>query len=202
MTEFNRRKIRNGVQQWALSILNNPDVIYLDTETSDLPIKDNYDPVEVIQLGIIDNYENVLLDVLTRPTRPLSLEASRINKLNWNHVRNSPLYFKDILPIVYKLLDNKHIMAYNVEFDIGSIKHEFYRGGYRVPNFSYECAMLKYAKFNGIWDSRRDDWKWQKMPNLLGLDAHTAINDARLVKALIEFMANFNEDNDELNLNF
>ncbi|MDX1373531.1 MAG: 3'-5' exonuclease, partial [Nitrososphaeraceae archaeon] len=172
-------------KEWAQSIINNPDIYYLDIETNTLPKKD--EAVDIIQLGITDNNENIIINTLLRSKNPIDPKAEATHHIGWNDCRSSTLYFQDLLPILYEIFKHKHIICYNAEFDIGQIEKNIIALGYQPPKINYDCAMLYYAAYCGLWDEKRSQWKWQKLPNFSDGSSHISINDTISTKRLIEF---------------
>lgn len=65
------------------------------------------------------------------------------------------------------------------------------------PNVSaISCAMDKYSEWCGEWNSKRDGFKWQRLPNFTGLSSHDAFNDCQnTLKVLQKMSGVFNEEN-------
>jgi hypothetical protein len=56
------------------------------------------------------------------------------------------------------------------------------------------CAMDKYSEWSGEWNTKRDGFKWQRLPNFLGIDTHDAQNDClNTLKAMQKMAGLFNE---------
>jgi hypothetical protein len=49
--------------------------------------------------------------------------------------------------------------------------------------------MEEYAKWNGIWDSRKEDYKWMRLPKLSYGKAHDALTDCASTLELMKLMA-------------
>ncbi len=201
INNYDRDKARAYSKAWASSIINNPDVYYLDIETNTLP-KDDNDAVDIIQIGIIDNYENVIFDSLLKCDNPISPLASKVHGIEWHHSRSSVFNFHYILPFLDLVFKEKHVVCYNAGFDINQIKLNYLSLRHKPPNILYDCAMLYYAQYCGMWSNRKNSWKWQKLPNFSDGKAHTSVSDSISTKRLVEFMANDKPMETDIDLNF
>jgi hypothetical protein len=66
--------------------------------------------------------------------------------------------------------------------------------------------MDPYAQWCGEWSDKKEDFQWQKLPNLSGLPAHDAYSDCVSTLKVMEMMAK-NADKmditaDEISLDF
>jgi len=68
------------------------------------------------------------------------------------------------------------------------------------------CAMDKYSEWCGEWNSKRDGFKWQRLPNFLGIESHDAFNDClNTLKAMQKMGGEFKEQDlteDMIDLDF
>ena len=66
--------------------------------------------------------------------------------------------------------------------------------------------MDHYARWCGEWSEKKEDFKWQKLPNLSGLPAHDAYSDCVSTIKVMEMMAKnvdkMEIDADSIDLNF
>jgi hypothetical protein len=66
--------------------------------------------------------------------------------------------------------------------------------------------MDKYSEWSGEWNHKRDGFKWQRLPNFIGEEAHDAGTDCRnALKAIQKMAGDFNEEDltaDQIDLNF
>lgn len=185
--------------EWAQSVIDNPNVLYLDLETSGLPTDE--DPrVDIVELAMIDHNGIPWADIKFKSAGGMSKEASQVTGFYDEDLKDCP-YFKDFLPILSRLLRDKLIICYNAGFDVEQIKLNFEHYGVQCPKFDYGCAMLAYAKYLGHWSLRKKDWKWHKLPLLVTGDAHQAMTDVKSTQHLVSFIAGvvtFCEDEDDL----
>ena len=57
--------------------------------------------------------------------------------------------------------------------------------GGRAPHEQGGCAMIAYSRFVGEWDSRKNDYRFQRLPS----GDHSAAGDCRATLRLIQLMA-------------
>jgi DNA polymerase III epsilon subunit-like protein len=116
--------------------------------------------------------------------------------------------FGEIAYIVEGFIYNKTVVAYNADFDFALLATEFARLHHPRPQVSsVQCAMDRYSAWNGEWSAKKNDFKWQKLPNLSGRLSHDALVDCENLHLLIQKMATGKEDesnitSDEININF
>jgi hypothetical protein len=55
--------------------------------------------------------------------------------------------------------------------------------------------MDRYSEWCGEWNIKRDAFKWQRLPNFLGIETHDAFNDCQNTLKVMQKMAGvFNEE--------
>jgi hypothetical protein len=66
--------------------------------------------------------------------------------------------------------------------------------------------MDKYSEYAGEWNTKRDGFKWQRLPNFLGEESHDAYNDCKnALKAMQKMAGEFKEEDltcDMIDLDF
>jgi hypothetical protein len=66
--------------------------------------------------------------------------------------------------------------------------------------------MDRYSEWCGEWSTKKNGFKWQKLPNFLGIDTHDALNDCLNTLRTMEKMAGlFDEESlsaSDIDLNF
>ena len=124
---------RKLAQEWARKVLNDPDTIILDLETTNLMTGvDPYAPdtwkrqranvPEIAQIGMVDSNLNSV-DIHLRTNKPLGKEAAQIMGVEDRYstygykAKNLP-DFDEYYEKLNKLLDGKRVIAFNGRFDL------------------------------------------------------------------------------------
>ena len=172
----------------------NPNTVFLDLETTGLPSKDP--ETEAVQICILNLYDKVLFTGLINPQRTIPEEVSAIHGITNAMVETAPT-FPEYAPFLLKVLKNKNVICHNADFDIALLFSLFKKYGFPKPEVSAtHCSMDNYSAWDGTWNHKKDGFKWQKLPNLLGLEAHNAINDCRNTRQLLIRMSGALEEPD------
>lgn len=166
--------------------------IFLDTETTALD-------GQVCDLAIVDASGAVLLNTLVKPTVPISPAAQVIHHITNEMVADAPA-LADLLPDLNRICADRHIVAYNAEFDRAIMRNSAEHNGLVVDHhlawevWPWHCAMLLYAQYDGTLGRR--GYKWWKQCEAaahLGLsvpdDLHRALADADLTRRLLTAIA-------------
>jgi len=180
---------RESIQQACLLLGTNP--LYLDTETTGL-----HQSAEVIEIGVIDDQENVLIDSLVKPRGKIDPAAGRIHGITSKMLADAPAWDQVWSQVEAVLLDRR-IGVYNVEFDLRLLKqsHNRYWLRWTLPDSSFFDIMKMYAHYYGDWDPYHRTFRYQSL-ELAGRqcgirlpNAHRAIDDCLLTRALLHHMA-------------
>lgn len=176
---------------WARRILQEPDVIFLDTETTGLD-----DGAEVVDIAIIDRNGDVLLDTLVRPSDMIPSAATDIHGIDDPAVADAPTW-DSVYPLVGRILDRHGpVVVYNAEFDQRVLSRMNRVNG--LPDFDvdWHCAMKRFAEFAGEWHPRHETWRWHKLEVALQMTGrpapsvrHRALADADSCRQIVEAMA-------------
>lgn len=164
--------------------------IYLDTETTGLNRSD-----EIVEVGIIDESEQIVFESYVRPSQPIPPGAQAVHGISNEDVKDSPTW-PELWPQLRPVLLDKLIAVYNAEFDMKMLRQSHER--YKLPwkdNIKAVCIMQLYAQYKGEWDSNRRSYRYHSLdkagkeckidiPN-----AHRASTDALLARALLHYMA-------------
>jgi hypothetical protein len=60
------------------------------------------------------------------------------------------------------------------------------------------CAMDNFSQWCGEWSDKKSGFKWQRLPNFLGIETHDAFNDCQnTLKTMQKMAGDFKEE--ELN---
>jgi hypothetical protein len=105
------------------------------------------------------------------------------------------------------VLKEKHVVAFNAEFDWVLLLHMFKKYDIARPEIAgISCAMDRYSEWCGEWSEKKQGWKWQKLPNFLGLSSHDAQNDClNTLKTMEKMTGAFSEEDltaDDISLDF
>jgi DNA polymerase-3 subunit epsilon len=129
-----------------------------------------------------------------------------IHKIANEDVINQPI-FPQIAKMVAFVLKDKHVVAYNADFDWRLLVHMFKKYEIDKPAVSgISCCMDRYSEWCGEWSTKKNGFKWQKLPNFLGIETHDAFNDCQNTLKTMQKMAGlFDEEEltaDDISLDF
>jgi DNA polymerase-3 subunit epsilon len=195
---------KNGAKAWALERLADQNTVIIDLESTGLLSKDP--ETEIAQICILDTKERALFSMLLKPAQPMSDEVIAIHKITNDQVINQPV-FPQIAKMISFILKDKHVVCYNADFDIRLLWHMFKKYELEPPQVAgTSCCMDRYSEWSGEWSVKKDGFKWQKLPNFLGLETHDAMIDCRnTLKAMQKIAGFFNEEDltaDDISLDF
>lgn len=185
-TELQYAEAKQSASSWAKERLHDRNTLIVDTETTGILRQDP--ETEIVQLSVINTKGQPVFNALINPGRPIPLFVSKIHGITSEDIIDSPK-FTEIAPLLYKVFEGKHIVCYNAAFDVHLICHLFKKHKCPQPDFQVSCAMEEYAKWNSVWDSRKDDFKWQKLPKLAYGKAHDSLTDCMSTLEILKLMA-------------
>jgi DNA polymerase III epsilon subunit-like protein len=190
--------------EWARGRLADSSTVILDLESTGLLREDP--ETEIAQICILDIYGRPLFSMLLKPSQPMSEKVIGIHHISNEQVINQPI-FPQIAKMIAFVLKDKHVVAYNAEFDWSLLVHMFKKYDLPKPEVSgLSCCMDRYSEWCGEWSTKKNGFKWQRLPNFLGEDSHDAQVDCRNTLKAMEKMAGlFNEaelDADAIDLDF
>src|SRR4030042_3016017 len=153
--DTNRRQ--SVIQEARALIESNP--VYVDTETTGMHLS-----AEVIEIGVIDDQENVLFDSLVRPRGKIDPAAGRVHGITSEMLESAPAW-EAVWPQVEAVLMERRIGVYNVEFDLRLIKQSHNRSWRRwaLPGGNFFAIMKLYARFYGDWAPSRHSFRYQSL---------------------------------------
>lgn len=169
--------------------------VVLDTETTGL-----YDDAQIVQIAIVDDYSNVLLDTLVKPTIAIPMDATRIHGITNEMVQNAPGW-DQVVGLVFDILSQANaLIIYNADYDLRIIDQSCAAieldtddlWTRQPPTF---CAMNRFAEIYGEWNDYHQSYRWQKLEtaaryyNLPVSNAHTALGDCLMTRAVSKKMA-------------
>jgi DNA polymerase-3 subunit epsilon len=195
---------KENASKWARERLADSSTVILDLESTGLLREDP--ETEIAQICILDIYGRPLFSMLLKPSQPMTEKVIGIHHISNEQVINQPI-FPQIAKIISFILKDKHVVAFNAEFDWVLLLHMFKK--YELPKpevAGISCCMDRYSEWCGEWSTRKNGFKWQRLPNFLGEDNHDAQVDCRnTLKAMQKMAGAFNEaelDADSIDLDF
>jgi DNA polymerase-3 subunit epsilon len=203
-TDAEMTEVKSQAAAWAQERLADTTTVIIDTETTGLPSRDP--DTEVCQISVTDVKGKPLLVMLLKPNKPMGDEVIGIHGITNEQVQNQPM-FPQVARIISFVLENKHVVCYNSAFDVKLLWSLFKKYEIPVPKVNgISCAMENYSRWVGDWSDKKEDYKWQKLPNLSGLPAHDAYSDCVSTLKVMELMAGeFKHEDvtaDEISLDF
>jgi len=203
-TVYDRKDAKEKAEMWAEDRLKDAKTVILDLETTGLLSKDP--DTEICQIAITDAKGKPLFSMLLKPNKPMTDELIGIHGITNEQVINQPT-FPQVAKMIAFVLKDKHLVAFNSEFDVKLLWHMFRKYQLDLPAVSsISCCMDKYSEWCGEWSKKKEGWKWQKLPNLSGMPAHDAYSDCVSTIKVMEKMAGKYDpstiDANDLDLNF
>jgi len=198
------KEYKDAACQWAQERLADENTVILDLESTGLLREDP--ETEIAQICILDIYGRPLLSMLLKPSQPMSETVMGIHKITNEQVIKQPI-FPQVAKMIAFVLREKHLVAWNADFDVSLLWHMFKKYKMDPPKTAgMSCAMDKYSEWSGEWSPRKDGFKWQKLPNFIGEESHDAFNDCRnALKAMQKMAGVFSEETlsvSDIDLNF
>ena len=174
--------------EWAKERLSDANTVIVDTETTGLPSKDP--DTEICQLAITDTKGRPLFSMLIKPNKPMSDEVIAIHGITNQQVQNQPIFSQAAKMIAF-VLEKKHVVCWNSDFDVKLLWSLFKKYKQKLPEIAgASCAMDRYSEWVGEWNTKKEGFKWQRLPALSGMPAHDAFADCLSTIKVIEMMAN------------
>lgn len=183
---INYAEAKQHASTWAKERLHDRNTLIVDTETTGILRQDP--DTEICQISVINSKGQPVLSLLLNPGRPIPMIVQKIHGITTEDVKDAPT-FKEVSALLYQTFQGKHVVAYNAQFDIHLIWHLFEKYKCPKPECEVSCAMEQYAAWNNVWDPRKDDWKWQRLPHLAYGKAHDALTDCSSTLELLKLMA-------------
>ena len=203
-TELELKELKQKSSDWAQQRLSDRKTVVIDCETTG--ILRNDPTTEIVQLTVTNTSARPLFSMLIKPAQPMSDELINIHGISNEMVMDSPI-FPQVAKLISFILEGKHVVSYNMDFDWKLLMHLF--GKYQIgkPEIAgASCAMDKYSEWKGEWNESKQGIRWQKLPNLSGLPAHDALSDCVSTIRIIELMAKGIDlatlNSEEISLNF
>lgn len=203
-TDSQLAEYKEAASKWAQDRLTDNSTVIIDLESTGLLREDP--ETEIAQICITDIHGRSLFNMLLKPSQPMSDKVIDIHKIRNEQVINQPI-FPQVAKIISFVLRNKHVVAFNADFDWSLLVHMFKK--YELPKpevAGISCCMDRYSEWCGEWSPKKDGFKWQRLPNFTGDASHDAYNDCRNTLLTMRKMAGeFSEadlDADAIDLDF
>jgi len=177
---------KKSATEWAKERLSDPRTVVVDCETTGILRQDP--ETEIVQLSITDTKARPLFSMLLKPAQPMSDEVIGIHGITNEQVVNQPI-FSQVAKMISFVMEGKHVVAYNADFDVALLVHLFKKYSIPVPKFNASCCMDQYAQWKGEWNDKKDGYRWQKLPQLSGMPSHDAFSDCVSTLKVMEMMA-------------
>lgn len=195
---------KDSASKWAQERLADANTVVIDLESTGLLQQDP--ETEIAQICIVDTQGRQLFSMLLKPSQPMSDTVIGIHKITNEQVINQPI-FPQIAKMIAFVLKDKHVVCFNADFDIRLLWHMFKKYEITPPKVAgTSCCMDRYSEWCGEWNTKRDGFRWQKLPNFLGEESHDAYNDCRNTLKVMQKMAGeFKEEEltaDDISLDF
>ena len=166
-----------AASKWAKERLADANTVVIDLESTGLLQQDP--ETEIAQVCIVDTQGRQLFSMLLKPSQPMSDKVIGIHKITNEQVANQPI-FPQIAKMIAFVLKGKHVICYNADFDVRLLWHMFKKYEIAPPKVAgTSCCMDRYSEWCGEWNTKRDGFKWQKLPNFLGEESHDAYVDCK-----------------------
>ncbi len=203
-TELEFKELKRKSSEWAKERLADTKTVVIDCETTG--ILRNDPTTEIVQLTVTNTAMRPLFSMLIKPAQPMSDQLVGIHGISNDMVSESPV-FPQVAKLISFVLENKHVVAYNADFDIALLVHLYKKYNMAVPKFSgASCCMDRYSEWRGEWNESKGGVRWQKLPNLSGLPAHDALADCISTVRIMDLMAKGLDlaalSSDEISLDF
>jgi len=195
---------KDAARNWAVERLADANTVIIDLESTGLLHQDP--ETEIAQICILDIKGRPLFSMLLKPSQPMNDTVIGIHKITNEQVFNQPIFLQ-VAKIIAFVLKGKHVISWNMDFDWRLLVHMFKKYELDKPEVAgLSCAMDKYSEWAGEWNTKRDGFKWQKLPNFSGDAAHDAQVDCNnTLIAMRKMTGEFNKEEitaDSIDLNF
>lgn len=169
--------------------------LFLDLETTGLN-SDGKD--EILEVAIVDEDGNILINTLVKPLNKTEWpEAQAIHGISPEMVADAPS-MDELQWIILNLIvehETDEIVIYNAAYDWAFMPPMIQGIGTYIE---IECAMKSFAEYNGLWDAKRNNWKWQKLSfaaehfnHVWNSEAHRALADTLALKTVWQGLASW-----------
>jgi DNA polymerase-3 subunit epsilon len=195
---------KDAASKWAQERLSDQSTVIIDIESTGLLHQDP--ETEIVQICILDIQGRPLFSMMLKPSQPMRDEIIAIHKITNEQIINQPI-FPQVAKMIAFVLKDKHVVSWNMDFDWKLLVHMFKKYEQELPKIAgASCAMDKYSEWSGEWNTKKEGFKWQKLPNFIGEESHDALNDCKnALMAMRKMAGEFNEadlDAEAIDLDF
>lgn len=188
--------LRAKAISWALEIAANPDVVFLDTETTGVDHTS-----EICDIGVVSIDGTVLVDQLVKPSIPIPDEASRIHGITNEMVADAPTW-AEVSDLVAAAVDGRAVVIYNASYDTGILRNAG-RLIHRQIEMHHYCAMLAFSDWKGELGRFGTSMKWHRLDVAaaeFGIPpgGHRALQDAETARRVVLAMAASDQERSEV----
>lgn len=196
--------IKKAASEWAKERLTDQNTVIIDVESTGLLSRDP--ETEIVQISIINIQGRPLFSMLLKPNQPMQQEVIDIHKITNEEIQHQPI-FPQIAKIIAFILNNKHVVCYNADFDVKLLWHMFKKYEQELPKIAgTSCCMDRFSEWTGEWSDKKQGFKWQKLPALAYGMSHDALTDCQSTLKVMQKMAGDFKDEeltaDDISLDF
>jgi DNA polymerase-3 subunit epsilon len=168
---------KDAARNWAVERLADANTVIIDLESTGLLHQDP--ETEIAQICISDTQGRQLFSMLLKPSQPMNDTVIGIHKITNEQVFNQPI-FPQVAKMIAFVLKDKHVVSWNMDFDWKLLIHMFKKYEQDLPKIGgASCAMDKYSEWAGEWNTKKEGFKWQRLPNFAGTASHDAYFDCQ-----------------------
>jgi DNA polymerase III subunit epsilon len=168
---------------------------FLDTETTGIG-----PTAEIVEIALVGDQGQTLYESLVKPRSKIESDAARIHGISEELLTDAPSW-DNVWTQIEPILAVWKVGIYNRDFDLRIMKQtsQRYWINWRLPDDQFFCVMKLYAQFAGVWDHRRNAYRWHSLEDAgrqcqIALpNVHRALDDALLTHALFEYMVHWIE---------
>lgn len=180
---------RAEAARWAAALVDDPNVVILDTETTSRAERGR-----VVDLAVTDTAGRALLHTRINPGVPIEAEAAAVHGITADQLADAPR-FDAVADALTLAVAGRRVICWNSPFDRRILAGEYARllgddgaGEAWATRAQWECAMRRHAAWHGTWCPDRAAWKWHRLA-VVGAGDHTAAGDCRAVARVLADMA-------------
>jgi len=129
--------------QWAQAVCEMPNLAFLEVDTTGL-----HEDAEIIRLCALPaSGGSPLIDILVKPSHPLSSLISTITGISNDHVQQEGIDSISALTRLQGTLRGKYVLSYNLEFDIKKLQEAAQRGGVQPITMIGDDLMARAMRY-------------------------------------------------------